>query len=516
MIADAVPRRGLLARNSFANLVRVGSTSLVSLLLPLVLITVLEPRFYATWALLFGLAGFVLYLDFGLPTSVQTLVARAGAADDPAGRRRVAISGIRWAVGIGLALLALIAVVGARATFLFPALGTSSVGLVAGTLVLIAIGNVSTLVGNTASAFFAALQRSSVAAVTLVPGRVGSLIVSVLLAVATQNVALVATGYAVPLVLGAVAMILRVMLGSGPTGRPGRTSSAVRFEVVRYSGPLTAWSLYMLCISGAGIVIVGRVDYRSIAAFSLATAFSAALTGVQSAVIAPILSELGRSYAAGDQERSTRIVLTASAANGAIIGIGVVGIQALYLAFQPFLGHGASGSTSAAAVIGLTVLAGGIRLTMSPLTFAFIGSGSHGRLLLPPMCEAVVTLGATIALGVLLGALGVAVGLVIGAISGVLLALLWSHRITRVVAASGRTIALHSAVKPLLAIIMAEAIFFGINAGGSNEVVRLLGAVVMVVVSGVLLWTWSVPRSLRGMLLDAAPGFGARAGERRP
>ena len=46
----------LLLRNSFANVLRAGSTSLVTILMPLILVVVMPVADYAAWALIFSLA----------------------------------------------------------------------------------------------------------------------------------------------------------------------------------------------------------------------------------------------------------------------------------------------------------------------------------------------------------------------------------------------------------------------------------------------------------------------------
>ena len=115
------------------------------------------------------------------------------------------------------------------------------------------------------------------------------------------------------------------------------------------------------------------------------------------------------------------------------------------------------------------------------------------------MCEALITLAATIGLGSFLGALGVAAGLVTGAVSGVVLTLLWSHPMTNVVALSGRTIAAQSALKPLLAILVAECVFFVLGAQPSSEGVRISAAAAMALVSGAVLWFWCVPATFHAM-----------------
>ncbi|WP_375405067.1 hypothetical protein [uncultured Amnibacterium sp.] len=491
---------GVLARNSVSNLARVASTSLVALLMPVVLVATLRPDLYALWALMFGLAGFVLYLDFGLPASVQTLVSRAVAGGDLAAASARAISGIRWASLIGVVMLAALAVAGFSAPELFPAVRAGG-GEVALVVLAIGVGNIATFVGNTASAYFAGLQRSEIAAVTLVPGRVASLAIAVPTAVLTQQLVLVALAYAIPLTLGSAILVVGIFRGA-PGGRRASLTRSERFLVLRFSGPLAAWSIYMLCISGAGIVIVGRFDFRAVAIFSLASAFAAALVGVQGAIVSPILSELGRAHE--DRARFSEVTLLGTRINTAFVVLGVVGIEAVYLLAAPLL-TGARGvpALEASAIVGCTVLAAGLRLTVSPLTYAFVAAGAHRRLLLPPLVEAMATLTATIALGSLLGGLGVALGLLIGATVGVSGTLFWSLVKTNVVDVRPAVLTRSAVLRPLLVLAPIQLFLVSLTLITPRGEWTTVGAVLAaVLLTALLAWCVCLPRLVRLQLAE--------------
>lgn len=499
-MSDAL-RVGVLARNSFANLIRVASTSLVALLVPVVLVATLRPDLYAVWALLFGLAGFVLYLDFGLPASVQTLVSRDSASGSPAAARAHGVSGMAWSAAIGAVMLAALAVAAANADVLFPALGGVDRMRVVAVVLLLGVGNVATFVGNTAASYFAGLQRSAIAAATLVPGRVASLLIAVPVAAVTQDLVLVAASYALPLSAGGIAMVVQVLRAP----RDGRPSSRDRLLVLRFSGPLAMWSVYMLCISGVGILVVGRVDFRAVAVFSLGAAFASALTAVVTALVSPVLSELGRSHAAQDRARFTGLVLTGTRVDGALVAMGVVGIEAAYLVAAPFLSRSQGVPVDEASlIIAFAVLASGLRLTVTPLTFSFVAAGAHRKLLLPPLCEAVLTLAATIGLGVAFGGAGVAAGMLVGAIGGVTLALVWSHRVTGVVDASAPRLAVAAVGRPLVAVLPAQVAFAALApvAAAIGAAVSVPAGVVLLLVTAALAWRVCLPADVRVAIVD--------------
>lgn len=506
-MTGATARAGVLARNSFANLARVASTSLVALLVPVILVATLRPDLYGTWALLFGLAGFVLYLDFGLPSSVQTLVSRESAGGRSAAARARGLSGVAWSAAIGAIMLVALAVAASFADVLFPALSRADSGNIAVVVLLLGVGNVATFVGNTAASYFAGLQRSAVAAATLVPGRLASLLIAVPVAAVTQDLVLVAASYALPLVLGGVAMVAQVL--RAPVDADEVPPLRQRLLVLRFSGPLAMWSVYMLCISGVGILVVGRVDFRAVAVFSLASAFASALTAVVTALVSPVLSELGRAHANEDGNRFTSLVLNGTRIDTALVACGVVGVEVAYLVAAPFLSRSQGVPVlEASSIIAFAVLASGLRLTVAPLTFAFVAAGAHRKLLLPPLFEAVITLAATIGLGAMFGGAGAAAGLLVGAVGGVTLAIAWSHRVTGVVDATARQLALNAIGRPFLAILPAQVAFAAVVpfAAAGGFAVWVPAGALMLLVTAALAWRLCLPAGVRASFVGRLHG----------
>lgn len=72
----------IVAKNSFANLVRGGAGALVALFLPPFLTRSMSPAAYGAWALVLQLSAYVGYLDFGIQTAVGRFVARANELRD--------------------------------------------------------------------------------------------------------------------------------------------------------------------------------------------------------------------------------------------------------------------------------------------------------------------------------------------------------------------------------------------------------------------------------------------------
>lgn len=424
---DRVTARGLL-NNSLANAIRVGSTSLVSLVLPITLAALLTPTDYSHWALVFGLAAITQYFDFGIPTAVQALVARAVGGRDQSLVRHVLRSGIAWSSALcGVLLLASFV-----AALLLPEIFPSTTGGLPteAALVLLVVGNCASLVGNTGAAFFLGLHQAVRAAAYLVPARMVALVLPVLAVFAHQQIAVIAACFSAPLVIATI-----LVNSSGLREAASRAGGAAAGRVLdpailRFTGSLVVWSACMVLLGGVGVVTVGHFDFRGVPLFTIAAALATAIAGVQSALIAPVLSELGRSFSRGDTRGSAHLVDLATRFNAAVLSVTLLGVLfAFPLLREALLRHQALGLAQEA----LVVLAGvcgatSLRLTMTPMTYGFIASNTHRRILAQPLIEAVATVVLVVVLGATAGVAGAAAGLLIGAVIGVALALGWSRR----------------------------------------------------------------------------------------
>src|SRR5271170_5815240 len=66
-----------MARNAIENLLRMGSSWIIILFLPPLLVRVMDKPTYGVWVLLLQVAGCVTLFDIGVQTSIARFVARA-------------------------------------------------------------------------------------------------------------------------------------------------------------------------------------------------------------------------------------------------------------------------------------------------------------------------------------------------------------------------------------------------------------------------------------------------------
>ncbi|WP_162599901.1 hypothetical protein [Nocardioides solisilvae] len=242
----------------------------------------------------------------------------------------------------------------------------------------------------------------------------------------TADLAILAAAYSLPSILGTVfltAKYWRVRQGVSLRADqdPARVSSRV---ILGYSGPLIVWSACVLAVNGLGTSLVGALDFAGVATFAVATSMALAVSGFSNAAIAPLLPELSSTL---DRQGFRKLLAQSTRVNALLLLACCVGSWAIGLFVLAGSDGLASTQTSIATVL-LVPLAMTIRLTMTPLSMAFIARGTHHRVIFPPLADAMITVVLSVVLGRHFGALGVAGAQVFGAFVAVILTCTWSAR----------------------------------------------------------------------------------------
>ena len=432
----ASPRATILARNSLANLVRATSSSATNILLPVLLVVTLAPAAYASWALVWTLGTFVAYFDLGVPTTVQAIVGSHSEDGHSRSAVRAVRSGLLITSVVAALAISAAAVMGMSIGAVFPAMPIEYRWSAVLALALIVLGQASTLVSNVASSYFAGNQRSYVPAFVLTPTRYVAMAAAWIAAWISQSLFVAALAYAVPLVVGGLVLLWlftrEVRVETAPVDDVtdwGRASNYSVTGLLRHSGPLIIWSLCMLVITGAGLVIVGRLDFASVATYSIAAVVVGALAGLESASSAPFLPELARIHTKHGATEVSRLVLRFTSINSLLLFAATAAV----MTFGPFLfsllGRGARIDESLGLIcLALLMLGSAIHLSGTPLSLAFIASRTHTRVVAQPVLQAIMTLLLSLVGGLSYGAAGVAAGVFLGGCLGICLTVFWSSR----------------------------------------------------------------------------------------
>lgn len=484
-IARTTNRR-LIARNALANAVRVGSSGCLSILLPLILAALVNHRLYAVWAFAFGLGAYVTYLDIGVPTSVQTIVALGAASQRTSVVRSAVTAGLR----ITLMLCAIVMFLAVTAAVLLPDLAptmppslTATGGI---TLVLLVLGQCANLLGVTASAFFAGLQRNEIPARILTPSQLAAFVAAVAASLATRSLVVMGAAYALPLIVGCAVLFWRLHMETNQLRCGAASERYSSLRLLRHSGPLALWSICALAALGAGTAIVGHFAYRDVVPYALAGVVASGVAGLASAVATPFLPEFVHSVTASRAGLPAKLVV-ASRLNAALL-FTATAAAIVTLPWWSALFIGARlGDTSQAWVTVLIMLGGcALHWTGTPLSLAFIATNTHHKIVVPQLVQAVCSVAISLALVGSLGAIGVATGVASGAVVGIVL-MAWSTRLGGMGTVAGWRVLWWSVVVPAAGLALPiVSVSAGYELGVTRSALQVVTAVVGL--SAALIW----------------------------
>lgn len=483
------PRSRVLAANIAANLARGLAASGLNILLPLVLLVLLEPHAYAAWALVFALGAMVGYLDLGIPVSIQAFAGRSAGGQQSL--RSIFVSGAMITAGLGLVALAGSVGLSFGLPTLFPDLPVDQVVTAQVALPVIAMGQIANLLMNTGAALFTGLQESHVPALVTVPARVASLGLSVAAALATENIAFVALGYAVPLSV-AVAVLFGLAMRRTRRSEGSVVSS---LALLRSSASLAVWGVAMMIVSSAGTIIVARVDFGAVPLYSFALVFVAGLTGLEAAVSSPMLSELGDAWARKDVSRFRSFLRAGARANSLMLFLtAAVAFTVGPLLSPLFVDSAAVSDTAAPWVFALLLGGSALRQSFTPYSFALIASGRHRRIVFPPLIEASVNVVASVLLGQVWGAAGVAAGFAIGSLVGVLMFVCWSLRRSGLDVDPTSVVLMQAVAKPVVVLVPAVIALVASASIQTSTATSYVLAATGCVAAAILAWCMGIRR----------------------
>jgi O-antigen/teichoic acid export membrane protein len=191
-------------------------------------------------------------------------------------------------------------------------------------------------------------------------------------------------------------------------------------EVWSYCGTMLVWQISMLMITGLDVIIVGRVDFPALPAYSVALVPVALLTGAMPALFSPLL-QVGALYAARGQESQLGPLLERSTRLATIV---LAGAAAMLLLFDRELltaWLGADLAAKAAPILVLVVIGHTVRQIGFPYTTLLLSTNRHGQLVMSPIAEGVANVLTAVVAGRAFGVLGVAAAVVVGSAVGQLL-----------------------------------------------------------------------------------------------
>lgn len=432
----------ILLRNSFANFLRVAAAALTAVLLPPLLARTLPSEVYGTWLLVLQLAAYVSFLDCGIQTAVGRFVASTTEMNDTVKRNAiVSTAQVMTSILAGLACVLL-----GLATWQLPQLFREipTVLLPSAQLALLVVG-ISLALGLPASvqgSIFVGLQRSEYSAAFAILGKVGGAAgvgTVVLLGGNMSQMALALAGVNLLSYLLQYFACRKLVpeIDSGPRW----LSWKVAKELFSYCISLLVWTLAMLMVSGLSTSIVGYFDFKSVAAFAIASTLASLIIQVQSAVMNAFVPMIASLDAKGEKQKLRSLLL--SSTRFGMVGLLAMGLPLIFGA-QPILSIwvGSGYAAQAAPILQVIVAANIVRLAALPFAQMLVGMGQQRLVIFSPIAEGVVCLSVSLALASMYGAIGVAIGTLVGGFVSVGLHLFYNlPRVPDVEVSSGQLLA---------------------------------------------------------------------------
>lgn len=469
-----------LAKNAMANLMRLGASWLVILLVPPVLVRSLTHSEYATWMLVLQLTAYSTIFDSSLQMSVSRFVARAFWAEDW-NLLGETISSITllflFASAVvlgGIVVLAL--VMGQFFHSIPPALMGEA------RLALLIVGGSLAIVfpASSMAGLSLGIERNQINAIAGSVSKVVGAAGTVWAAFHHQGLVRMALWMAVGILMQPAIYLFAIVrqgLWSFFSARLVRVKRAWEFS--RFCSAALASQLGTLLVTGLDIPIVAAWDFSNTGYYAIAAMVASMLTVPYGAVLSTLVPVLSSRTAGESPESMARVLFRTTRLSVALL---------LWIAVPLMIGMplflrlwvGADYATHTLALGEILVGAQLVRLTLMPYCMIGFSAGEQSKMLIAPGVEAVVNVALSLLLVRSMGATGVALGTLIGTF--VLIALhFWNSMAhTHSMAFRKRDLLLHGILPPVawaLPVAVACATLFLFTASTSLRLLLLGGCV---------------------------------------
>lgn len=444
------PIAAKIARNSLANLARMGSSWIIVLLLPPLLVRVLDKPAYATWVLILQVSAYIALVDGGIQSAIARFVARAEELRDYRSMgQSVTSAGVVLVAAALLAALAT-AICAWQLPNIFHAIPPAIVADARWGLLIIGLSVALILPVSTFAGTFIGLQRNHVNAWA---GSLGKLAGAAGIAWAAwrhQGIIAMAAWAGFGNVLQAAIYLIaweRLKI-ERLVARANATRAAVR-EFLTFCYSIFAGQLGSLLITGMDMPVVAAFDFPAAAYYAIAATASNMLIVPQGAIVSTLMPVASGISAVQTPERMGELLLRTTRYATAILCLLTIPLVAgMYPLLR--LWAGLDYARHALVLAEVLIVAQFIRLTLLPYAAVGLGVGQQQRMLISPLGEGLVNLACSIVLAHFYGAIGVAAGTLVGSLCGVLLHFFNSMPRTDLIRFSRRRLLWTGILRPML------------------------------------------------------------------
>jgi O-antigen/teichoic acid export membrane protein len=401
-------------KNAFANILRGGSTALITILLPPFLTKVLTNDEYGTWLLILQLSTYVSFLDFGIQTAIGRFVAYATELKDFKQRNKIVSTALALLIGMGcLALVGLF-----YFTWRLPQIFSSmpqSLHQDAQLALLLVGGSLSiSLPFSAFGGIFIGIQRYDVSAWIIGLSRLIGGMLTIVAAYTTHSIVWMAVcTFLINLGASLGQYLAYKKVASEIKILPKYIQKEAGKEIINYCFGISVWNLGMLLVSGLDTTIVGFFDYKSVIYYTLAVSLTNFVIQLQGSIFSAMMPAAASLGARGDARKLGELLSQSTRAGMLILLItGLPLILWSDFFIKQWIGSEYVSNTSI--LLQILVVANIIRLAGLPYATLMIALGHQRLIILSPLLEGGVNFTCSVILTSKIGAIGAAVGTLIG------------------------------------------------------------------------------------------------------
>ncbi len=447
--SDPRVRLAVLAKNSVANLWRLGTSWIIVLVVPPLLVRLLDPASYGTWMLVLQIGAYATLFDGGLQLAIGRFVARAEHHADRHYLGIVLSSSTAFLAAVATALCVLAAAVSFHLGSLFrsipaPILGQAQVAL------LLVGGSLGLVISTSAFAGLClGLEKNEINAAAVSVSKLAGAAGALWAAFHYQGLMWMALWTAAGTLMQPVIFFLAIRVhGAAAHFKLRLVKLSMVRQFARFCGATLASQLSSLLISGLDLPIVAAFDFPNAGYYALAATASNLISVLHGPVLSTLVPMMSSLSAGEDAQRMGKVLVRTSRLATALLLLTAVP----FMLGMPVLLHLWVGRNYAVhALVFAEILMGAqlVRLTLLPYSIIGFSAGEQSRMLVSPTVEAVVNVACSLVLVRSMGAAGVAVGTLIGAFVGVTLHFLVSMRRTRSMAFGRMQLLWQGILRPL-------------------------------------------------------------------
>lgn len=418
---SGAPRFARLAKNAVANLLRLGASWLVILVVPPILVRYLSHSEYSTWMLVIEITAYSTIFNSSLQMSVSRFVARAFWAEDWATLGEILSSITLLFTAATLVVLGLLAVIALELGRFFHSIPAGLLGEAKWALVIVGGALALVFPGISLAGLSLGIEKNKINAIA---GAISKLVG----AAGTIWAALHHDGLVRMALWTSIGIFLQPIIFWIATVRQGLWS----FFSARLIRMHRAWEFSRFCsaalvsqignilITGLDVPIVAAWDFSNTGYYAIAAIVSNMVAVPYSAVLSTLIPLLSSRTASESPEKMGRILVrTARIANALLLWIAIPLMIGMPLLLRLWVGQEYAAHTL---VLG-EILVGAmlVRLSLLPYGLTGFSAGEQSKMLVSPGVEAAVNVTLSIILVRHIGATGVAVGTLIGSFVGIAL-----------------------------------------------------------------------------------------------